>query len=501
MSGRVYGRDHGQIPDGPEMMGELVLAARLVLAACFGLAAVAKLADREGATSSLAGFGVPGALVSPASLVLPAVELVIAVALIATPTATVAAAAALCLLAIFSVALGVRLARGERPECHCFGRLSVKPVSWSAMARNAALGGIAAVVVLAGPGTSATAWTGDLGAAGRVGLAAGLVLVTMAAAFSWLALHLLRQHGRLLLRLEALEGNPGATRSAEAAAPDGLPVGAPAPSFELRDVDGTTVALEALRDGDRPVLLVFSDARCAACDALLPRVAAWQHEREGALKIALVAAGDEGDLRAKRQEHDLGAVLVDPPGKRSGAQVASQYGVAASPSAVLVDGEGRVASPAVGGEEAIAALVADASTAPAPSIGDPAPEIALTDLDGDPVDLDHDGKPTLIAFWDPSCPTCDAALAELRDWEGEGPDARLIVISRGDPEANAGLGVAAPVALDPDNAVTHAFGVSGTPSAVLVDGGGAIASPIAEGRSAIRVLIAMSARRLEEVRA
>jgi hypothetical protein len=74
-------------------------------------------------------------------------------------------------------------------------------------------------------------------------------------------------------------------------------------------------------------------------------------------------------------------------------------------------------------------------------------------------------------------------LPDLKEWESGAPkDApRLVVVSTGSEEANKEMGLASPVLLDQQFAVGRAFGASGTPSAVLVDAEGKVASEVAVG--------------------
>ena len=68
-------------------MSGVLLTARLLLAAVFLVAAMAKLADREGSRRAVRQFGVPDALSSLIGALLPLAELTAAGALIAHPTA------------------------------------------------------------------------------------------------------------------------------------------------------------------------------------------------------------------------------------------------------------------------------------------------------------------------------------------------------------------------------------------------------------------------------
>lgn len=96
-------------------------------------------------------FGVPAGLAGLVSVLLPIAELAIAILLVPELTASMAAAGALLLLAVFVAAIGANLARGRRPECNCFGQLHSAPVGTRTIARNLLLAVLAALM-LAGPG-------------------------------------------------------------------------------------------------------------------------------------------------------------------------------------------------------------------------------------------------------------------------------------------------------------------------------------------------------------
>ena len=59
------------------------------------------------------------------------------------------------------------------------------------------------------------------------------------------------------------------------------------------------------------------------------------------------------------------------------------------------------------------------------------------------------------------------------------------MVSAGSEEANREMGLASPVLLDQNFATGRAFGASGTPSAVLVDAEGKVASEVAVGAPAV----------------
>jgi hypothetical protein len=78
-------------------------------------------------------------------------------------------------------------------------------------------------------------------------------------------------------------------------------------------------------------------------------------------------------------------------------------------------------------------------------------------------------------------------LPDLKEWEAEAPKGapRLVVVSAGSEEANREMGLVSPVLLDQQFATGRAFGASGTPSAVLVDSEGKVASEVAVGAPAV----------------
>ena len=112
----------------------------------------------------------------------------------------------------------------------------------------------------------------------------------------------------------------------------------------------------------------------------------------------------------------------------------------------------------------------------------------LPDLEGNTVQLaDFGGKKILVLFWNPGCGFCQQMLADLREWEHNPPEEapKLLVVSAGTKEANREQGLNSTVVLDQNFTVGRAFGASGTPSSVLVDAQGKVASDIAVGSPAV----------------
>jgi thiol-disulfide isomerase/thioredoxin len=484
-------------------MDAALLIARLVVAATFAVAACAKLADRSGTLEAVRGFGALESLVRPIASILPFAELAAAVLLIPSATARAGAVLALVLLLAFSAAIARSMARGEAPDCHCFGQLHSEPAGPRTLIRNLVVAALAGFVVVGGAGTSATRWIAGLSDAGVVALIGGLVLVVLATVAGAIVLALLRRHGEVLLRLDALEqalverGIVVATMPE--APPAGLPNGTPAPEFELPSLDGERVTLTGLLARERPVMLLFTDPGCGPCSALMPQLAAWQSEFAEALAIVPVSRGDRDANVAHAGEHGVTDVLL-----QSDREVSDLYDVAGTPGAVLIAPDGTIASPVQAGADAITSLVASAlsPTLPVhhhqPTVGRPAPDATLLTLDGQERRLTMllDG-PTAVLFWSPTCGFCERMLPELRELEATAPAGapKLLLISSGDAESNRAMGLRAPIVLDQSFAAGSAFGANGTPSAVLVDAEHRIASELVVGARAVLALAGAPAAR------
>jgi protein-disulfide isomerase len=438
-----------------DVVALVALIARIVLAAVFASAGIAK-ARRPAATAETAqALGVPRPLGRPLGVLLPGVELALAVWLVSGRGARSAAVAAALVLIAFSLVLLRALRAGRRPACNCFGATSTEPIGPGTLARNGAL------VLVAALGATSTAsvaidWTPAL----AVALAAAALAATSGAGL----LLVLRQNGRLLRRIDALESaRPGAVAAhVVPERPPGLPVGDAAP------------AIPGLAPVPLPTLVVFGDASCGPCDALLPEIAAWEREHADAFRIALLVTGPVALVAAKSSEHGVRGLLHQPDDA-----LAKGFRYAGTPGATLVGADGRVLAPLASGAVAIRALVAaTVAVAPALPVGSP-PAPA-------------NGR--LVLFFDPSCGYCQAMLPDLRAWEASGAggaQGELLVVSRRGAEANAALGLHTPIVLDDDGAVMAAYGVQGTPIAVRIGGSGRVAGAPLVGATA--VMAALSA--------
>jgi peroxiredoxin/uncharacterized membrane protein YphA (DoxX/SURF4 family) len=489
----------------------LLLLVRLLLCIVFLIAGLGKLADVAGSRAALRDFGVPAKLSAPLGILLPLAELGVAVALMASLSAWWGALGALALLLFFISGIGANLAQGRQPDCHCFGQLHSAPAGWSTLIRNLVLAALAGVVVAFGRSTPAPGvldWLAALSVSQRIVLVAGVVVLALLIGQAWLLWQVLRQQGRLLLRLETVEA-----RLAEAdllvpqsaARTAGLPVDTPAPEFTLSDLAGASISLAALRALGKPVVLVFSDPACGPCTALLPAIGSFQRDDATNVVVALISRGTAEANRAKAVEYGLTHVLL-----QQDREIAEAYQAAGTPSAVLVRRDGTIGSPLAQGAEEIGALMTSTVIPPVPGalppvaaangqragppvakVGEPATAFTLPDLRGNQVNLsDFRGSKTLVLFWDPACGFCQRMLSDLKAWEARKPAGapQLLVVSTGTVEANQAMGLRSPVVLDEGLSVGNLFGATGTPMAVLVDAEGKIASEGAAGAPAVLAL-------------
>jgi thiol-disulfide isomerase/thioredoxin len=118
----------------------------------------------------------------------------------------------------------------------------------------------------------------------------------------------------------------------------GLPVGYDAPVFVLPDLRDERITLTKLLEFGRPLLLMFMSPGCGPCVGLMPKVHEWQQTLSERLTIAVLSTGT-AQQNALFEEHGLKHVLL-----QKGMEVAEQFGVNSTPSAVFVSHDGRIAS-------------------------------------------------------------------------------------------------------------------------------------------------------------
>lgn len=375
-----------RVLDASRIVQLALLLARLLLAAVFLLAGLAKFADPKGTSKALNNFGIPLALAALFSLLLPLAELTVAVALVPVASAWYGACGAAALLGIFIIGIAITLARGRAPDCHCFGQVHSAPIGKKTLIRNAVLGALAGGLVYMGPARVGPSLWEHLAAAGdnekRLFAFAAVILCFLmfralrqpqaaepvSVAIDWWddeedeetpapreAAPAPRESApRKTPRPPKLETlDPALQKVLEAGT--GWPVGTHAPDFTLPDVTGQQCSLQSLRDHGKPILLVFSSPHCEPCKALWPYISRWTREHEQALNLMVISRGPTAGELAKQHHVDASRVLL-----QQRFEISDAYGVRSTPGALLVGPDGLIQSQLAVGRDDIGQLIASA---------------------------------------------------------------------------------------------------------------------------------------------
>jgi peroxiredoxin len=375
----------------------------------------------------------------------------------------------------------------------------------------------------------------------NVALTLGFVAL---AAGSWLGWQLLRQNGRVLLRLDALEKRLDELEFDSAGEPAGLSLDSPAPGFELPDLAGERHSLVEYRN--RLLLLIFFNPTCGFCRELAPRLAGLLNAecrlQNAEVQRAIAGNGNSaerplvviismGDAEANRQLFDEHKVNC-PALLQKEMEVATAYGANGTPSGYLISPEGKIASELALGAEALLALAAGQSEARHPNsemdrspalnaepdgrinrfrdrslarsklkrdglkAGTPATGFRLPRLDGHG-DLSLDefrGRQVLLVFSSPHCGPCNTLAPKLQKFHRKHPDVSVVMISRGEPAENHAKvkehRLTFPVVLQQQWEISRQYAMFATPVAYLIDENGVIAHDVAVGVEAILELMA-----------
>jgi hypothetical protein len=163
------------------------------------------------------------------------------------------------------------------------------------------------------------------------------------AAVGWVVIAVLRQNGRLLLRLEALESrldNLGTSQN-------GASPRKPAPNFHLPDLTGAFFGLSDLRGHD--TLLLFWDPNDEQCREMLDELKVWERRPpDGAPKLVVISVGG---AEANTALDLCSLVLLD-----EWSELRRAFGIILMPSAVLVDAQNWIASNVAVGHDAVVEL-------------------------------------------------------------------------------------------------------------------------------------------------
>jgi methylamine dehydrogenase accessory protein MauD len=339
----------------------------------------------------------------------------------------------------------------------------------------------------------------------------------------WIGYQLIRQNGRILLHLDSLEQQIAELKSvglqparpAPLPALTGLEVGTIAPAFELPDLVGQQHSLAEWRG--RKLLLMFFNPGCGFCQQMAPDIADLAVDDQARPMPLLVSTGSMEENRKMVEAHGLKCPVL----LQQGMEVASQYRASGTPIGYLIDEDGQIATEmAVGASGLLALLDEPADEAkhgqhasdvqgnrfksqdltrsrikrdglPA---GTPAPDFRLPRLDGGELALaDFRDRKVLLIFSDPGCGPCQQLSARLKDvWSPES-DVQILMVSRGDKEANLAKaqehGLQFPIVLQKQWEISKLYAMFATPVAYLIDEYGTIVSDVATGVEPIMSLL------------
>ncbi|WP_162143194.1 MauE/DoxX family redox-associated membrane protein [Granulicoccus phenolivorans] len=474
------------------MLTPLVLT-QLLCAAVLALSGIAKLREPRASRDAFVALRLPDRLAAGAApLLLPYAELVLAAGLLVTRgrlLAVVAGATGLLFVA-YLVVIARALRFTEPVHCNCFGKIGDHSVSIRTLIRNVllvlaagaallgALGGVAVIPVLTGPGAGSV-W----------GWVAVAVLVAAVAV--------------LILGRPAPEPEP----VVEAAPVDErVPVAEAAPvERRLPDevvTDSRTGALVRLRElgADGPMVLVTLTSGCGPCQRVAAQLPGW---RAAGLPVrALVRLG------ATRLFPDPGglAALED----HTGRVIPLVFGYHA-PAAYLVGADGVLLAGPARGEDAVAALVGSLGEGPAydpfrlpedePSeVGEedyfraPIPDVVLIDRDRQPTTLRSLAmlRAQLLVTVNCYCGPAMFTLARVADYRDRLPALDVRVLSSVDLARvpNLDPGVLASSVYDHDQIAHRALGITSSPAAVLIGADGLLAGGPVLGPEEVDAFIA-----------
>ena len=334
------------------------------------------------------------------------------------------------------------------------------------------------------------------------------------AAGTWLGYQLIRQNGRILLRLESIEKQIGRRTEPHAGAKrreaGGLSVGTAAPDFELPDLAGVRHKLSELRGKDR--LLIFFNPQCGFCTKMAADLAALPAAGgDGRAVPVVVTTGDAQENRKLNERYGIRCLVL----LQEQMEVASQFRAPGTPMGYRIDGAGRIASELAVGAEPLLKLanaIAPSQNVSAPHVnkndpslarsrlnrnglkaGTEAPDFRLPRIDvGEQSLADFRGRRVLLVFSDPNCGPCDELAPRLQAIHIQRPDLQVLVVSRRDAEATrakaAAQGLTFPIVLQRQWEISLKYAKFATPIGYLIDEQGTLASDVAVGVGPILAL-------------
>jgi thiol-disulfide isomerase/thioredoxin/uncharacterized membrane protein YphA (DoxX/SURF4 family) len=484
-------------------MEVVLLFIRIFLFAVFAAAGIGKLLDLKGSEKAVGEFGLPEELAKPLAIALPVAELLIAFLLLPVTTAWLGAIGAFLLLAVFIGGMIWQIAKGNAPDCHCFGAIHSEPVSKKSLIRNIIFAILAFFPVARGidhQGLSFTDLTGEM----ALQLIIGLAVIGLLGAVVFYLKRIAEGQTLIMRRIDILElvaheGGREVEREEISNPHDSLPIGSIAPAFELPDVGGNLVSLKNLLAKGKPLLFFYVSPTCGPCAALLPELEESQTELKDQVEFVFISSGKAADNAEKFGGSSFNRILL-----QEDKEVSTLFNAKWTPTAIFVNADGIIASHLAVGDEGIrdllkkvkaidfarpAVFIANGTEV---KIGEEVPEFSLKDVNGREITAKtFQGKKTLVTFWSTTCPHCVNMVRDLQEWDRDkgANEPNLLVFSEGDEEMHRDIGLKSPIIIDEGYKTAEKFGMSGTPSAILINEHGKIISETAIGAANIWALI------------
>lgn len=484
-------------------MDVILLLIRIFLAAIFLVAGVGKLLDLKGSEKAVKDFGTPDEFAKFFSIALPFAEIVFGLCLLFTSMSWTGAIGATILLLTFTGGMIAQMAQGNAPDCHCFGAIHSEPVSKKSLTRNIIFAALSIFLIAQGRENQGLGFS-DLRDEMAIQLFLGLATIGLLGAVVYFLKKITEQQTQIIRRIELLEiishEGGGETKREDVSNPhEGLPIGAPAPDFAAQDLSGKIVSFDSLLVKNKPMILFFGSPSCIPCQTLLPEIENWQDDLKDKVNFVFISKGTEKENAEKFGGGKFKQILL-----QKDSEISELFKAAWTPTAVLINADGNIASAIAAGDTAIRSLIEKVKllenesenffvTNISPSnLGEKLPEFSLENIEGLSISSkDLTGRKTLLTYWSLDCGWCEKMLDDLREWDKtRGADEpELLLLSSGNADKHRELGLKSQIILDDEKDVSKKIGMEGTPSAVLINENGKIVSEVAVGAENIFALI------------
>lgn len=476
------------------MLASLVVPL-VLCAAVLVVSGLAKLREPQATRDAFVALRMPPWLTrSPAPALMPWGEIALGILLLVASgwLLVVAAAATLLLFLAYLGIIARALGFTEKVSCNCFGKLGEQGVTRRTLVRNAVLVATASLATVA-----AMLWVS--------------VPVTVAGApgatLAWLAMAALAGAVALLVLGHGSAATPSTTR---------LQAGSTLPWFTFLDAT-TRTPVRIQETGDDKTLLLFVSLGCGSCLRLLEDLDTLRAGHPDVTIRPVLSETWAGDPATWEPESMRTDALLDPHGNVINLLV--QW----TPTAILVDRDGKLLADPVVGEGEVRSLIASTSAAPAPDpepepapAGDPAPEpepparveepdddefayerkpipqALVVDADGEPRTLHELTSRTaaLLVSINCLCGTSREAAASVERWRERLPQLEVRLLSSMKPES-------LPDELRPEGAVAYdhaglaqgALDLHGSPVAILLGADGLLAGGPVHGVAEIEEFV------------